>query len=204
MASGLNSNHPSTVLPGGFPVTQAECLALLDQVEMLLGSVRLVIASGSVPDPVAGDLYVNVLARCVQHSVPCWLDAYGPAMEQALIGPLPLSLSKPNREEFEQSLHWEKVEELHITDGGGPLAVSRRGEGQWRVIPPLIQQVNPIGSGDCYLAGLAHGWLSGMAWEDRLRYAASAGAANALRQDVATVTPDEVAALLGRVRVERI
>jgi fructose-1-phosphate kinase PfkB-like protein len=204
MASGRNAEHPTTVLPGGFPVTEAECRALLDQVERLLGSVRLVIASGSVPDPVACELYVQVVARCVRHKVPCWLDAYGLAMEQALIGPLPIGLSKPNREEFRESLHWEKVEELHITDGGGPVAVSRRGEGQWRVIPPLIQQVNPVGSGDCYLAGLAHGWLSGMAWEDRLRYAASAGAANALRQDVAAVTPEEVAALLGRVRVERV
>jgi tagatose 6-phosphate kinase len=204
MASGRNAEHPTTVLPGGFPVTLAECLALLEQVEKLLGSARLVIASGSVPDPVACELYAQVVARCFRHAVPCWLDAYGPAMEQALIGPLPLVLSKPNREEFGQSRHWKNVEELHVTDGGEPVAVSRRGEGQWRVMPPRIRQVNPVGSGDCYLAGLAHGWLSGMAWEDRLRYAASAGAANALRQDVAAVTPADVAALQGQVRVERV
>jgi len=47
MAGGAEG-HPTTVFPGGFPVTSAECAALLEQVEKLLGSVRLVIASGSV------------------------------------------------------------------------------------------------------------------------------------------------------------
>ncbi len=204
MASGPDSNHPTTVLPTGFPVTQSECQALLERVESLLGSVRLVIASGSVPDPVADGLYLDLLARCDRHSVDCWLDAYGAAMDQALEGPLPPSLSAPNREEFAQSRYWGRVEELHVTDGDGPIVVSSLHKGQWRVHPPVIQQINPVGSGDCYLAGLAHGWLSGLSWEDRLRYAASAGAANALRQDVAMITLEDVQCLLGRVQVEQV
>jgi fructose-1-phosphate kinase PfkB-like protein len=51
---------------------------------------------------------------------------------------------------------------------------------------------------------LAHGWLLGLTWQDRLRYAASAGAVNALRQDVAMVGPLEVNALVNQVRVERV
>jgi len=204
MASGHNANHPTTVLPNGFPVTPTECQALLDQVETLLGSVKLVIASGSVPDPAADHLYLKLLALCAGRSVPCWVDAYGPAMDQALEGPLPPLLSAPNREEFKQSRYWGRVKELHITDGDGPIKVSSLSEGQWHVFPPKIKQVNPLGCGDCYLAGLAHGWLLDMPNEDRLRYAASAGTANALRQDVAMVTPDEVRALLDKVRVVRV
>ena len=204
MASGLDSNHPTTVLPSGFPVTQAECQALLDRVESLLGSVRLVIASGSVPDPVADDLYVKLLELCHQRSVPCWLDAYGHAMIRALEGPVPPKVCTPNRQEFEQCRHWDRVEELHITDGDGPIKVSSRHQGQWRIIPPTIKQVNPVGSGDCYVAGLAHGWLLGLPWQDSLRYAASAGSVNASRQDVAMIEPFEVKSLLNHVCIERI
>ncbi len=204
MACGRDSGHPTTVLPGGFPVTQAECQALLDRVESLLGSVRLVIGSGSVPDPVADDLYVHLLELCHQRSVPCWLDAYGQAMIRALEGSVPPRVCTPNRQEFEQCQHWDRVEELHITDGDGPIKVSSQHQGQWRVIPATIKQVNPVGSGDCYVAGLAHGWLLGLPWQDRLRYAASAGTVNALRQDVAMIAPLEVKALLNQVRVKRI
>ena len=204
MASGRDSGHPTTVLPVGFPVTQAECQALLDRVESLLGSVRLVIGSGSVPDPVADDLYVHLLELCHQRSVPCWLDAYGQAMIRALEGSVPPRVCTPNRQEFEQCQHWDRVEELHITDGDGPIKVSSQHQGQWRVIPATIKQVNPVGSGDCYVASLAHGWLLGLPWQDRLRYAASAGTVNALRQDVAMIAPLEVKALLNQVRVKRI
>ena len=203
MAQGNDVGHPTTVLPGGFPVTLAECKALLLKIDSLLGSVRLVIASGSVPDPVADGLYVDLLALCHRRSVPCWLDAYGPAMGLALAGPVPPALSAPNRDELASGRHWDRVDELHITDGANPIAVSSRTEGRWRVLPPALRQVNPIGSGDCYLAGLAHGWLRGFSFEDRLRYAACAGSANALRLEVAMVGPAEVEALLSQVRVER-
>jgi len=193
MASGANAEHPTTVLPNGFPVSAQECQSLLERIDALLDSARLVIASGSVPDPVAEDLYVQVLALCARRAVPCWLDAYGPAMGRALAGPVAPSVSKPNRDELDPGFHWDRVEELHITDGGGAIEVNSQREGRWRVRPPAIRQVNPVGSGDCYLAGLAHGWLLGRTLADRLRYAASAGAANALRQDVAMIAPDEVA-----------
>lgn len=203
MASCDQQDHPTTVLPNGFPVTPEECTALSRRVIDLLGRVRLVIISGSVPDPVANSLYAEILALAHAAGIPCWLDAHGLALDRALAGSHPPALAKPNREEYEQSRHWGGVEELHITDGGGPIEVRLRQGDRWRARPPVLQQVNPVGSGDCYVAGLAHGWLHGWSVEQRLRFASAAGAANALRQDVALITRDGIAALLDQVRVER-
>lgn len=203
MAGGAEG-HPTTVFPAGFPVTPADCAALLHQVDGLLGSVRLVIASGSVPDPAAEPLYADLLTLCARRGVPCWLDAYGPAMSRALESAVAPGLVAPNRQEWAQSRGWERVGELHVTDGPAAVEVINRGNGRWRVFPPAIRQVNPVGCGDCYLAGLAHGWLSGLPREGRLRYAAAAGAANALRQDVAMIGPAEVGPLLDQVRVEAL
>lgn len=191
MAGGAEG-HPTTMFPGGFPVTPAECAALLEEVEKRLGSARLVIAAGSVPDPAAEPLYADLLELCGRYNVPCWLDAYGPAMSRALEGAVAPGVAAPNRQEWAQSRGWERVEELHVTDGAAAVEVASRREGCWRVFPPAVRQVNPVGCGDCYLAGLAHGWLNGLPWEERLRYAAAAGAANVLRLDVAMIGPGEV------------
>jgi fructose-1-phosphate kinase PfkB-like protein len=204
MASSAAADHPTTLLPNGFPVTLSECETLLSRVAGLLASARLVIISGSVPHPAADALYLDLLALCDRWSVLCWLDAYGPAMRQALAGPVAPGLSKPNRQELGDGLRWDRVEELHITDGSGCIEVKSRHEGGWRVWPPPIRQINPIGSGDCYVGGLAHGWLLGLAIEDRLRYAASAGAANASQQEVAMITPHQVTPLLHQAVVKRV
>jgi fructose-1-phosphate kinase PfkB-like protein len=203
MAASPNAEHPTTVLPTGFPVTPAECRALLSRVEALAASARLVIMSGSVPHPVADDLYADLLALCQQYSAPCWLDAHGLALDRALAGETPPVLAKPNRQELDHSRHWHRVQELHITDGAGLIEVSDRHAGRWQVRPPVIRQINPIGSGDCYLGGLAHGWLRGLDLEDRLRYAAAAGAANAIQHDVAMIGPEQVVPLLQQVGIAR-
>lgn len=202
MASSGQGEHPTTVLPNGFPVNGEECARLLEQTRQRLAGARLAIISGSVPDLVANGLYTELLDLCRAAGVPCWLDAHGAALQQALAGPHPPQLAKPNREEHAQSARWDAVAELHITDGAAPVRVERSGRPAWRVTPPPIRQVNPVGSGDCYLAGLAHGWLRGWPPAERLRFASAAGAANARRQDVALIEPGEVEDLLDAVVVE--
>lgn len=71
MASSPHSHHPTTVLPNGFPVKRAESRALLERVNELLGAVKLVIASGSVSDPMIDDVYLDLWALCKQCSIPC-------------------------------------------------------------------------------------------------------------------------------------
>lgn len=204
MATACELNHPTTVFPNGFPITPPEYRNLLERIKGLLPAVRLVIASGSVPDPVAEGLYAELLVLCAKRGIPCWLDAYGPAMRRALQGPVAPSLAKPNRQEHQPDFRWDRVEEMHLTDGAGSIEVTGRNGDNWRIAPPAIRQINPIGSGDCYLAGLAHGWLEGWDMERRLRYAAAAGSANACHPEVATIQPGDVEPLLPLVEIVRL
>jgi fructose-1-phosphate kinase PfkB-like protein len=73
--------------------------------------------------------------------------------------------------------------------------------GRYRVTPPAVPEVNPVGSGDCYLAALAHARLSGFTYTDQLRYAAAAGAANARQLAVATLGPADIEPLMAGVDV---
>jgi fructose-1-phosphate kinase PfkB-like protein len=205
MAAPSQFDHPTTLLPSGFPVTEGECEGLYQRVdELLTPEVGLMIISGSVPCSTVAPLYPKLLTLANQKAIPCWLDAHGEGLVQALEGNVPPLLAKPNREEFRETTHWKRVPELHITDGEKPIEIILAGFPALRITPPEIQQINPVGCGDCYLAGLAYGVMQGWSLEDRIRFASAAGTANAARQDVAQISPDEISKYLDGVRIERI
>ena len=195
-------NASTAVIEDGFAVSAAEVAALLGRVSDLLPQARLCIISGSVPDQATcGDLYRDLCDLCARANVPCWVDAYGPAMDACLNGPHPPALAKPNREEFTgDPARWRNVPELHLSDGAGSLRIRHPG-GFLRVTPPSITQVNPIGSGDSYLGALACARLRGDDVSAQIRYAAAAGAANAMVWDVARCGPQDIAPLVGAVTI---
>jgi fructose-1-phosphate kinase PfkB-like protein len=59
-------------------------------------------------------------------------------------------------------------------------AVLVTSEGVWRAQPPAIQAVSSVGSGDAFLAGFVAALAKKQPSPEALRWAAAAGAANAL------------------------
>ena len=172
-------------------ITPQEADALAARVAGLLeqGGVTALCLSGSSPAPATHGLYSELIALAQARRVPVFLDTYGPALS-AIWGFWPTAI-KLNRREA--SIYLRKptpsatdlVALLHdwsrrgvvcgmVTDGPNPVTVVYRGK-NYRVTPPKITAVNPIGSGDCLLAGLVDGWLSRLEPEpalppcDRLR-----------------------------------
>jgi fructose-1-phosphate kinase PfkB-like protein len=191
----------TSVLEHGTPVTQAEMGSLLQRFRALLTGIDLVLVGGSVPHETCNGLYRQVLDQCAVAGVTCWVDSYGVVMDEALGGANPPALSKPNKQEYgENGRRWLSCRELHLSDGANEVKV-RHPEGRFRVIPPSVDVRNPVGSGDCYLAALAHARLTGMALTDQLRYAAAAGAANAARIDIARIAPADIRALVDDVQI---
>jgi 1-phosphofructokinase family hexose kinase len=187
----------------GFPVTPDERERLLETLVRRLAGTDLLIVSGSVPDAGMEDVYRRICDAAFAAGVPCWMDSYGRPMLAALAGAHPPALVKPNRQEYGADAQaWLAARELHLTDGGGVVTV-RTPEGRWRVVPPEMSEVNGIGSGDCWLAGYAHGRLSGWDIPRSLAWAAAAGAANAARAEVARIGPEDVKPLIERVGVEQ-
>jgi fructose-1-phosphate kinase PfkB-like protein len=193
----------TATLENGSVVSAGELGILLLRLRTLLTGCDLVLVGGSVPHSSCNGLYRQVLDLCAAARIPCWVDAYGEAMDEALAGVHPPDLVKPNRQEYGRGRKWLPSPELHLTDGGAEIRV-RHPSGRFRVIPPRVGEKNPVGSGDCYLAALAHARLSGMPFEQQLRYAAAAGAANAARADVARISPAEIQALVDGVEVVTI
>jgi len=185
----------------GFRVTTDERERFVAAVAHALPGAELLIVSGSVPDLGMDDVYRRIADAAAEAKVPCWIDSYGKPMFAALAGANPPALAKPNKQEYAgDPKAWLEARELHLTDGGATVTV-RAPEGRWRVAPPAVTEVNPIGSGDCWLAGYAHGRLSGWDIPRSLAWAAAAGAANACRVEIARIGPEDIKPLIDRVQV---
>ncbi len=190
-------------------ISVEEATALIQSVERILaeGTVEALTLSGSSPADITHGLYSDLIASARARKVPVFLDTYGPALE-AIWGFWPTVIQLNRREAgiflrknnpSEADLlgllaKWTRHGALCgvITNGPEPVLVAHRSQ-RYRATPPKIDVVNPIGSGDCLLAGLVDTWLSngGHDVESLIRHAIGCAVANALVWDAAAIDPAE-------------
>lgn len=191
-------------------ISVAEADRLRAEVERAISSaeVQAMTLSGSSPAESTHSLYAEFVEMARRRGMPVLLDTYGPALRSA-------SRSVPdvlqlNRKEIAGALGLADRELTQsamrdwlsdwvrrgtrlavVTQGTDPvLAVSA--EGIWIVPVPRIEAVNPIGSGDCVLAGMCFGVLRGWSDSEILRFAVACGVANAEVWDAGAIDPKRV------------
>jgi tagatose 6-phosphate kinase len=183
--------------------SEAEQLFRKVEQEMKTGSVEALTLSGSSPAPATHGLYSDLIALANARTVPVFLDTYGPALD-GIWGFWPtviqlnrreaaIRLRKPTITDDDVAgllQEWEQrgVVCAVVTDGPNPASIMCRRR-RYRAIPPPINPVNPIGSGDSLLAGLVDGWLSRLEPEALVRHAIGCAIANALVWDAGAVEP---------------
>ncbi len=215
----------STALQSAFfdpdpAVTPTEAENLYHRIEGALteGGVTGLTLSGSSPSRATDGLYSDLIALARSRRVPVFLDTYGPALD-AIWGFWP-QVMQLNRREAAAHLgtptatdadvlrllrDWARhgVQCGVVTDGPNPVLAVYRGR-IYRATPPAIESVNPIGSGDCLLAGLVDGWLSDRDAESLIRRAVGCAVANALVWDAGAIDPEEVARQAEAVTLEPV
>ncbi|MBX6313304.1 MAG: carbohydrate kinase, partial [Isosphaeraceae bacterium] len=199
-------------------ITAEEAEALLNRVEGALtaGGIEALTLSGSSPSPSTHGLYSDLIALARTRRVPVFLDTYGPALE-SIWGFWPdvlqlnrreaathLGTTRPTDDDIFRLLDgWARhgVRLALVTDGPHPVLIQHRHR-RFRALPPKIHAVNPVGSGDCLLAGLVDGWLSGLEPEALLRHGLACAVANALVWDAGALDPEEVRHQEAAIRIE--
>lgn len=185
------------------PLTTAELQEFAAAFAELVADARLAILTGSLthgaPTTFFRDLAAGV--RC-----PLLLDIRGPELLAALAcKPL---VVKPNREELGHTLGADLNDDhaLHramheinergaewviITHGAAPAWASSRGQIYQVAVSPT-KVLNPIGSGDCLLAGLAWGLRQGMEPLEAICLGMAAATENVSRLLPADIDPQRV------------
>jgi len=203
------------VLGQGPQLGERDRAALQRAFRLALAESDLVILSGSLPRGLTTDTYAELAQQVHAAGKRCLIDASGEVLRQA-VAAQPFLL-KPNRDEAE-ALFGRSVGDLAaavtalrelaargvampVLSLGAQGALGMDESGVWHAAVELEQVRNTVGSGDCFLAGMAVAIKRGEPLREALRLAVACGAANAMDVETGYVRPDQVEALLGRVRV---
>jgi tagatose 6-phosphate kinase len=181
----------------GSTITAAEYARFRVTFLAALSGCDAVILSGSLPAGMPAGTYADLIRAAAANGVPSFLDTSGDALRCG-IAARP-ALVKPNHGELEVAVGrvvpWARpadlaavVEAAHELRACGPEAVvvslgeagllAVTADGCWLAAPEVVAG-NATGAGDAAVAGLAHGYVLGRSWPERLRNAAALGAATA-------------------------
>ena len=206
------------VFEPGHQVSAAEIKLLKEKCESLFEKSEWFVFSGSTPTSDLDFFYGEMISRANGSSCKVVLDSYGIAFKIGFQSK-PFMV-KPNLREFEQTfgvslssereilkhLDWLETSGISLavlTDTEKPFYVGYLGR-RWRITPPQVETLNPVGSGDAFVAATVFGFLQEWEIERTLRFATAAGAANASRWAVVNVSLSEAEVLSAKVILQAI
>jgi 1-phosphofructokinase family hexose kinase len=200
-------------------VTPNEIDRLTRKWERLLEDSRLAIISGSAPRGAPYELYAELVAAARDRRVPVIVDARDEMLARA-VAARP-TMIKPNLSEFQRlmerplpvpdglveagrELLLDRLKVLVVSMGvRGAIGMSEQ-NGFWWARPPKVNVVSSVGSGDALVAGFAAAWMERAPFEERLRLATAAAAANAATFGAGVCTRERIDGLLPEVKLERL
>ena len=199
---GANRRNVMYTSPGGmfkmnrpaFPDLRPSDWSAERILEPCIAASRVCVLAGSLPLPMPGAVYADMIRRLRAAGVSAVLDTSGPALGLGLeAGPCVI---KPNSQECAELLGrlpvtqddflsacftlLEKAECVVLSDGpGGCWFANREGGGQvLHGTAPHVDVMDTTAAGDALLAEFCHGYFPLCALnEDTLRHACAAGAA---------------------------
>lgn len=192
-------------------ISPADFEAFVARYEALLPRASWVALSGSLPPGLDAAAYLRLIAIARRAGKPVSLDTSGPELPGALVGAP--EVAKPNQGEAELALGAPVTLEnaqaslarlralgprvVALTLGGAGAAIAAENEAWW-VAAPDVEVINPIGSGDSFLAALLAMTHRGLPLAEAARWAVAAGSANAAVAGAAACTRADIEALLPR------
>ncbi|MCL2740483.1 MAG: 1-phosphofructokinase family hexose kinase [Oscillospiraceae bacterium] len=210
------------VIESGPEISGSDRLALLAEVERLLsGSDRartVLICTGGYPLGIPDDFYATLIGLANGLGVRSILDTSGEALRRG-VAARPFMV-KPNMRELSHMVGYtpgtlrDVAESARSLLGAGPkvVAASMGKDGVlvvsdrygFAALPPELEAVNTIGSGDAMVAGFAVALGRGYCMRKAIRLATACAASNCMHEEIGLVDRPEVERLSRDVGVDSL
>ncbi len=199
-------------------ITAKEVDEFKSKLEKMIQNCSTVIFSGSSPCAETDEIFSFGVSLANQLDKTSILDTYGNHL-QSTINAAPtilhnnaaeiensfsVNLSTENSKiDFLHDLYKKGVKLAFITDRDKPIFASKF-DFIYKIDPTTIDEVDSTGSGDAFVAGIAHGIEKGIVFDEFVKTASALGVANASKWDVCRSTLAEIEAHVHKTSITPI
>lgn len=217
----LHDGQQTEILEQGPTIQEHEALNFIEHLEIILNNVDVVVISGSLPKGLANNYYVKIIELCKKCGVAVVLDCSGKALKNVLESQQKPTVIKPNTEELSQLIGKEVTDDIQelksvlsgqlfqgidwiVVSLGAKGAFAKHKDKFYRVKIPKIKVVNPVGSGDSTVAGIAAGLVHALPEAELLKNATVLGMLNAQEERTGYVNLENAESLYSQIEVEEV
>lgn len=217
----LHEGQQTEILEQGPTIQEHEALNFIEHLRNLLRKVEVVVISGSLPKGLESDYYVKIVELCKKFGVAVVLDCSGEALKKVLESKEKPTVIKPNTEELSQLIGSDVTDENQelqsvlssqmfqgiewiVVSLGAKGAFAKHKDKFYRVRIPKIDVVNPVGSGDSTVAGIAASLAHALPDVELLKNATILGMLNAQEEQTGYVNLEHSEELYSKIEVEEV
>ena len=217
----LHDGLQTEILEAGPMIDPDEADGFLNHFRYLCPSYDVITISGSLPAGLEDNYYQKMISLANSQGKKVVLDCSGQALEAVLAGADKPFVIKPNTEELSQLVKREVTGDVAdlkeilqddlfagidwvVVSLGSKGAFAKHGDKFYRVRISKIKVVNPVGSGDSTVAGIASAITHNLSDEDFLRRANTLGMLNAQEKMTGHVNMANYENLFNQIQVEEV
>jgi len=176
-----------------------------NKLEKMIENCEIVVFAGSSPCEEANSVFPYGIELANRYDKISICDTYGSHLSNCiecsptilhnnileLKKSLNISLNdEKDKLDFLDYLYGKNIKQSFLTDGDKDTFASNF-DYHYKIENPAIDVYDAIGSGDCFVAGVAYSWHNNLTFEECLALASSLGICNAKSYDVCNVKPSE-------------
>ncbi len=199
-------------------IAPEETEKFISKMEKMIQNCEIVVFSGSSPCKETDIIFpagINLAAKYDKISI---CDTYGvhlancysaaPKIVHNNVDEVTKSLqvkleNEADKINYLNDLYSKGIKQIFLTDGENKTYASNF-DFHYSVTVPKINTLDPTGSGDAFVAGIAYGWNKKLTFVEQIKIASTLGSVNAKTSDVCNVSWKEANKLIKTVEVKSI
>ncbi len=188
------------------------------KLEKMIQNCEAVVFSGSSPCKITDSIFPFGIETANKYDKISICDTYGDHLKECIessptiihnnIDEIEESLritlfSEKEKCDYLDFLYSRDIKQAYLTDGEKETYCSNF-DYHFKVKNPDVKSLDPTGSGDSFVAGIAYGWHNNLTFENSLLVASSLGTANAISFDTSDVLLKDAEAFYDSISIQPI
>ena len=215
----LHEGKQTEILEKGPTISSKEEEEFLERLDEISAGCDYINISGSLPSGLDVSFYKKIIDYAKENNKFISVDTSGKTLEEIINSDIKPDLIKPNETEIADVLHARvnknnlpgvllkspfKDIKYIIVSMGKDGAIIKANDKIYEANVPLVEAINPVGSGDSSLAGALYAIDNGKDDVDIIKTSMTCGLLNVLNKEIAHINMDDFDKYYNQIKVEEI